>query len=323
MLKPTWCLNDRLSGADRGLKEVVGKAAQMAATTENVLITGETGTGKEVFARAIHSMGPRKDQPFVKINCGAIPETLIEDELFGHIKGAYSGAYTDKPGRIELAEKGTLFLDEIGELKPELQTRLLQVVQEKRIERIGSTKATPVDFRLLSATNQDIETMLRTRRLREDLYYRIATFHIHIPPLRERKKDIPLLIDYLLGTYRDEFGRKEITMTQDALEKMLLYEWPGNIRELESVLKRAVSLLDRTKSVITEKDIVPLVVTDRSAEGNDPFEWVLDEVLRTGQGIKEIENRILRGLLSRFNGKVYEASRATGIPKDRFYRKVK
>jgi DNA-binding NtrC family response regulator len=193
MLKPTWCLNDRLSGADRGLKEVVGKAAQMAATTENVLITGETGTGKEVFARAIHSMGPRKDQPFVKINCGAIPETLIEDELFGHIKGAYSGAYTDKPGRIELAEKGTLFLDEIGELKPELQTRLLQVVQEKRIERIGSTKATPVDFRLLSATNQDIETMLRTRRLREDLYYRIATFHIHIPPLRERKKDIPLL----------------------------------------------------------------------------------------------------------------------------------
>lgn len=323
MLKKSWFLNDEIIGIDGGLKEVFEKARQVAAVSENVLITGETGTGKEVMARTIHSLGNRKDFPFIKINCGCIPETLMENELFGHVRGAYSDAYADKQGKIELAQGGTLFLDEIGELKPELQTRLLQVVQEKKIERIGSTKGIHVDFRLLSATNQDLGSLLKTRRLREDLYYRIATFHLHLPPLRERKEDIPPLIQYLLDKYREEFGRKEISIGTGALIKMLDYDWPGNIRELESVLKRAVSLLDRDRNEISGADIAQLDISGAEEDIDTVFDILTDELLKEETTIKELENRFLKRVLERFEGKVYEASKRTGIPKDRFYRHVK
>lgn len=323
MLKKSWFLNDKIIGTEGGLKDIFEKTRHLAENSENILLTGETGTGKDVIARTIHFFSGRKNGPFVKINCGAIPETLIEDELFGHVRGAYSGAVADKPGKIETARGGTLFLDEIAELKPELQSRLLQVVQEKRIERIGSTKCIEVDFRLLSATNQDLRFLIKNKQFREDLYYRIGTFHIHLPPLRERKQDIPLFIRYLLEKYSEEFGRRNLSISPGAVSKMIDYAWPGNIRELESVLKRTVSLLDRKQGEITSAEIGFLDLETKEIDDEGLYDTIAEKMLSGQTSLKEIENRILKQVLDKTSGRVYEAARLTGIPKDRFYRNVK
>lgn len=323
LYQKTHFLNDAVIGEDGGLREIFADIRRIAATSENILLTGETGTGKEVIARTIHSLSTRNKQPFIKINCGAIPETLIEDDLFGHVKGAYSGAYSYKQGKIELANKGTLFLDEIGELRPELQTKLLQVVQEKKIERIGSVTAIPVDFRLISATNQNMEEVLRSGRFRRDLFYRIATFHLTVPPLRERRNDIPPLVIYLLGVYEEEFGRSQIRISEEAMEKLQSYDWPGNIRELESVLKRAVSLLDRERNLISEEDILHQGLDARPLDMKGAYDMLIECMITGNAGIRDIEKNLLERTLSKFDGNVYKASKTTGIPKDRFYRNVK
>jgi two-component system response regulator AtoC len=223
------------------LLEVMERAAGYKST---VLLTGESGTGKEVLARAIHAQSPRRNEAFVGVNCGAIPETLLESELFGHAKGAFTGADRARRGLFVEADGGTLFLDEIGELPTPLQVKLLRAIQEEEVRPLGESKARSVDVRVLAATARDIEADVAAGRFREDLFYRLDVFRLAVPPLRERRKDIPLLVDCFFAHFRDTLGKPLTGVTDEALERLVAYPWPGNIRELENVIERAVILAD-------------------------------------------------------------------------------
>jgi transcriptional regulator with GAF, ATPase, and Fis domain len=230
-------------GADFGLKNVMEKVRNVATLSSHVLLLGETGVGKEIIASAIHNASLRRDGPFIKVNCGAIPETLIDSELFGHEKGAFTGAIDQKRGRFERASGGTIFLDEIGELPPEAQVRLLRVLQEKEIERIGGTTPIEVDIRVIAATHRDLETMIKEGKFREDLYFRLNVFPIYIPNLRERTGDIPGLVQHFIQKKSRELQLPSIpTLTQDAYDRLLAHHWPGNVRELENAVERAIIL---------------------------------------------------------------------------------
>lgn len=242
-------------GRNHGLKKVFEMTQLVAPLNSPVLITGETGTGKEVIADTIHYSSMRKDGPFIKVNCGAIAPTLLDSELFGHEKGAFTGALAQKKGRFERAHNGTIFLDEVGELTPEAQTRLLRVLQEREIERVGGTETVPVDIRLICATNRDLQTMVAQGAFREDLMFRINVFPIPIPPLRSRKEDIPLLADHFLRKICTEMGRRHIPkITEEDMRRLQAYEWPGNVRELQNAVERSIILskgenLDITQSI--------------------------------------------------------------------------
>jgi hydrogenase-4 transcriptional activator len=214
---------------------------QVAPLDSPVLLQGETGTGKEVIANAIHYSSPRKDGPFIKVNCGAIPETLLDSELFGHEKGAFTGAISQKRGRFERADKGTIFLDEIGELPPQAQVRLLRVLQEKEIERVGGTSSIRVDIRVISATNRNLQEMVASGRFREDLWFRLNVFPIMIPPLRQRREDIPALVHHFMDRKSKELKLAERpVLAPGALDRLKAYDWPGNVRELENLIERAL-----------------------------------------------------------------------------------
>ncbi len=215
---------------------------QLAETTTTVLITGESGTGKELVARAIHRRSPRRDQPFVAVNVAAIPDTLIESELFGHERGAFTGAHARKLGKFELAHGGTVFLDEIGSLRLDLQTRLLRVLQEREVERIGGVRPIPVDVRVLAATNVNLRMAVRQRAFRDDLFYRLNVVPIDVPPLRQRRDDIPILVEHFVRKIARECNRDVRSITAGALETLVRYDWPGNVRELQNVIHRAVVL---------------------------------------------------------------------------------
>jgi len=216
---------------------------QVAALSSPVLLLGETGTGKEVIAGAIHNLSQRKEGPFIKINCGAIPENLMDSELFGHEKGAFTGALSQKRGRFERGEGGTVFLDEVGELRPEAQVRLLRVLQDKEIERVGGTKPFKVDIRVIAATHRDLESMIEAGTFREDLYFRLKVFPIVIPPLRQRRGDIPSLVHYFVAKKTRNMGLTRIpSLAQGAIERLMAYSWPGNVRELENAVERAIIL---------------------------------------------------------------------------------
>ncbi len=233
----------RIIGADTGLREILAKTRKVAPTAATVLITGESGTGKELIARAIHHLSGRQERPFVAINCAAIPATLLESELFGHEKGAFTGAVALKKGKFELADGGTLFLDEIGEIPPELQPKILRVLQEKTFERVGGTKTIGADVRILAATNRELTARIREGAFRQDLYFRLNVFPVHMPPLRARRGDIPLLAEEFVRRFsREVRQRMEMTLTADALERLAAHDWPGNIRELENCIERAVIL---------------------------------------------------------------------------------
>jgi len=234
---------DEIIGADFGLRGVMEMVRQVAPLPSPVLLLGETGTGKEVVAGAIHTLSTRKDGPFITVNCGAIPENLVDSELFGHEKGAFTGALMRKRGRFERAHGGTLFLDEVGELRPDAQVRLLRVLQEKEIERVGGTEPIKVDIRVIAATHRDLEAMLHEGAFRDDLFFRLNVFPIQIPPLRERKGDIPALVHYFIRKKSREIGMTVIpTLAQGALERLMAYTWPGNVRELENTIERALIL---------------------------------------------------------------------------------
>jgi transcriptional regulator with GAF, ATPase, and Fis domain len=232
---------DEIIGSDFGLRSVMEMVKQVAPIDSPVLLLGETGTGKEVIANAIHHSSPRKDGPLIKVNCGAIPETLLDSELFGHEKGAFTGAISQKRGRFERANKGTVFLDEIGELPAQAQVRLLRVLQTKEIERVGGTSSIPVDIRIISATHRNLEQMVASGRFREDLWFRLNIFPITIPPLRERREDIPALVHHFM-----ERKSKELKLTgrpvlaSGVLDRFMAYDWPGNVRELENLIERAL-----------------------------------------------------------------------------------
>jgi DNA-binding NtrC family response regulator len=234
----------QLIGDDPSLRKVFTSLQRAAATDATVLLEGESGTGKELFARSLHALSPRADAPFVAINCAAIPENLLETELFGYEKGAFTGAVARKPGKFEMAHRGTLFLDEIGDLPIGLQAKILRALEEKRFERVGGTSSLQVDVRLVAATNKGLRAAVAARRFREDLYFRLSVFPINIPPLRERPGDIAVLARYFVERFCREMKKKPLTMSPEALEQLQTYHWPGNVRELQNCIERAVILAD-------------------------------------------------------------------------------
>jgi transcriptional regulator with GAF, ATPase, and Fis domain len=229
-------------GQSQSLKTVLHQVEQVAPTDTTVLLLGETGTGKELFARALHNLSQRKERPLVKVNCAALPANLIESELFGHEKGSFTGATARRIGRFELADKGTIFLDEIAELPLELQAKLLRVLQENEIERLGDSKTIKINVRVIAATHRDLKQMVADGSFREDLYYRFSVFPLTIPPLRERQKDISLLVQWFIKKYAQKMGKQINHIPQVVMENLLNYNWPGNVRELENVIERAVIL---------------------------------------------------------------------------------
>ena len=233
---------DGIVGQCRVTREVLKAIEAVAPTDATVLLTGETGTGKELFARATHSLSARKSKPLVTVNCAALPAGLIESELFGHERGAFTGALSRKIGRFELAHRGTIFLDEIGELPLELQTKLLRVLQEGEFERVGGSQTIKADVRVIAATNREMPKAIEEGKFREDLYYRLSVFPVEIPPLRERREDIPALVSYFVSKYGRKLGRTPTSISQPTNKALMTYRWPGNVRELENVIERAVIL---------------------------------------------------------------------------------
>lgn len=245
-------------GRSPGLVSVLQSVSKVASTDSTVLINGETGTGKELIARAIHEASSRKGKPLIKLNCAALPTGLVESELFGHEKGAFTGATARKPGRFELADGGTLFLDEVGELPLDAQAKLLRVLQEREFERVGGTTSVRVDVRVIAATNRDLSRMAKEGKFRDDLLYRLNVFPVRLPPLRERTDDIPLLVRFFVGKFATRLGKQIDTIAADTLALLVSYRWPGNIRELENVLERAVILADRNELEI-DPEVLPVV----------------------------------------------------------------
>ena len=234
----------QLVGEDLGLRKVFAGLQKAAGTDTTVLLEGESGTGKELFARSLHALSPRADAPFVAINCAAIPETLLETELFGHEKGAFTGAIARKPGKFEMAHRGTLFLDEIGDLPLALQAKILRALEERRFERVGGTASVQVDVRLVAATNKGLRAAVAARRFREDLFFRLSVFPITVPPLRDRPGDIPLLARFFIDRFCRDMKKTPLTLSPQALETLGSYRWPGNVRELQNCIERAVILTE-------------------------------------------------------------------------------
>jgi DNA-binding NtrC family response regulator len=234
----------QIIGEDKKILAVENQIKKIAPTDATVLLMGESGTGKELFARAIHDLSKRKEKPFVAINCAAIPETLLENELFGHEKGAYTGAYSSKMGKFEMAHRGTLFLDEIGDLSHNVQVKLLRVIETKQFERVGGTRTVEVDVRIVAATNKDLKRSVQEKAFREDLYFRISVVPVIIPPLQERPSDIPPLVKHFAEKFAREFKKKKLTVSEEAVQLLQKYPWPGNVRELENCIERAAILVE-------------------------------------------------------------------------------
>jgi len=280
-----------IAGA-RAMRAVTDTAARVAQTDTTVLLEGESGTGKELLAKAIHFHSPRSKGPFVTINCGAIPEHLLESELFGHRRGSFTGAFSDKRGKFEVADRGTIFLDEIGELPLLLQVKLLRVLQEREIDKIGETKPIKVDVRVIAATNRNLETMIADGTFREDLFYRLAVVPIRVPPLRERSDDIPLLVDHFLGKHAERLGRPRPAIDKAVYSAFNLHTWPGNIRELENVIERAL-VLD-TDGVVTVEDL-----PERLRAGERRVARLRLELPDEGLSLEELERELLQAALER------------------------
>ena len=277
---------EEIVGESATLKQVLDKARTVAPSDATVLILGETGTGKELIARAIHRLSSRKNASFVKLNCAAIPAGLLESELFGHEKGAFTGAVSQKMGRLELADKGTLFLDEVGELPLEVQPKLLRVLQDHEFERLGSTRTIRVDIRLIAATNRDLAKSVAGRQFRSDLYYRLNVFPIRMPELRERKEDIPLLVRYLVQKFARRMNKQIETIPAETMNALASWEWPGNVRELENFIERSVIL---SKGPTLRVPLVELNLAAEDAHSDSTLESLQREniirVLRETGGV--------------------------------------
>jgi len=257
---------EEIIGRSSGLRRVLQMVETVAWGDSTVLLLGETGTGKELIARAIHSHSPRRDRPFVKLNCAAIPTGLLESELFGHERGSFTGAIAQKIGRIELAHQGSLFLDEIGDIPLELQPKLLRVLQEREFERLGSTRTQKVDVRIVAATHRDLEGMILEKQFRSDLYYRLNVFPIRIPPLRERSEDIPLLVQHFVQQATQRMRKTIDTIPSETMGALIRYRWPGNIRELENVVERAVILSPGPVLRLSPRDLNSRITPGQNTE---------------------------------------------------------
>jgi formate hydrogenlyase transcriptional activator len=305
---------EEIVGSSEPLRRVLAHVARVARTDSTVLITGETGTGKELVARAIHKRSSRSGRAFIRVNCGAIPQSLIGSELFGHEKGAFTGATQRRLGRFELADGGTIFLDEVGELPLETQIALLRVLQEREFERVGGTKPLTVDIRVLAATNRDLQGAVNARKFRQDLYYRLNVFPIHMPSLRERIDDIPLLVEYLTARYAEKAGKKIEGIQKRTLELLQSYRWPGNVRELQNVIERAMILCDAEILSVDES----WLNTAAPSESQPP--------VRLAASIQDQERVMIESALASCRGRVSGALGAAarlGIPRSTLESKIR
>jgi formate hydrogenlyase transcriptional activator len=298
---------EEIVGCSQSLRKVLKAVDKVAATDSTVLIIGETGTGKELIARAIHKRSRRSTQAFIRVNCAAIPQTLIASELFGHEKGAFTGAVERRIGRFESADGGTLFLDEVGDLPAETQISLLRVLQEREFERVGSVKPISVDVRILAATNKDLEAAVADGTFRRDLYSRLNVFPVYPPPLRERTDDIPLLVEYLIERFAKQAGKKITKISRSTLELFKAYDWPGNIRELQNVIERAVILCETTTLSVDET-------------------WFKRESLSLITALNHSEREMIERALSESAGRVggpRGAAARLGVPRQTLDSKIK
>ncbi|MHB2149471.1 sigma-54-dependent transcriptional regulator [Calditrichota bacterium LG25] len=302
---------DNLIVQSPAMEKVVQVASRLAQSDSNVLILGESGTGKNLIAKAIHYNSRRKDKPLITVNCPSIPDQLLESELFGHVKGSYTGAISDRRGKFELADGGTIFLDEIGDLKPELQAKLLRVIQEKEFERIGENKPIKVDVRIISATNRDLKKLVEENRFREDLYYRLSVVPIVLPPLRERTEEIPALIDMMLKKLAPD---RKIRITPRALSRLQTYHWPGNVRELENIIEQMVVLSG--KDVLDEEDLPEML---RQSAPADAGRWDSGEILP----LRQLEKQAIERALQMADGNQSQAARLLEIPRHVLIYKMK
>jgi two-component system response regulator PilR (NtrC family) len=305
----------RLIGSSPAMKDVFALVGKVAPTKTTVLLTGESGTGKELVARAIHSRGPRVSEPFVPINCGAIPETLIESELFGHVKGSFTGATADKQGLFEVAAGGTVFLDEVGELPLAMQVKLLRVLQERKVRRVGGTADLDVNSRVIAATNRNLEVEVAEGRFREDLYFRLNVIEVRLPSLRERRADIPYLADAFIAKFAEEQNSPVRRIADAAMQKLVAWQWPGNVRELENVIERGVTL---ASDDVLDVDVLPPDLRDAGeAPAGEADLSILQELPQDGidlEGTLEaVERRLLSAALERTRGRKKKAAELLGL----------
>ena len=319
----TEALSDRyrygkIIGKSKPMLEVYDLIRKVAQSKASVLITGPSGTGKELIAKAIHYDSPRKERPFISVNCGALTETLLESELFGHEKGAFTGAIAMKKGRFELADGGTLFLDEVGEMTPSLQVKLLRVLQEMEFERVGGTKTIEVDVRVLSASNRNLKEDVAQGSFREDLFYRLNVIHVEVPPLKERKEDIRLLVHHFIEKYRQDEGKSKIDLAPETWKALYSYPWPGNVRELENVIERAVVL--NSGDLIESGDLPPEF-------SEKPQELDIDRFISPGAELQptleKIEEKMIRRALVQADNVQAHAAEMLGITKSLIQHKMK
>lgn len=308
---------DEFVGKNQKIKLVFELVEKVAKTDANVLLLGESGTGKELVARAIHRKSKRKSKPLITVNCAALTETLLESELFGHEKGAFTGAYARKLGRFELGHEGTIFLDEIGEISPGIQAKLLRVLEEKRFNRVGGVETIQVDTRVIAATNRNLEQNVKSGKFREDLYFRLNVFPIWIPPLRERREDIPLLVKYFLNKYQYRGNELPAELT----DQLINYDWPGNVRELKNILERAMILSDGKDIEAHHVGIRPGLLR---TEATEEAQWqVTDSTGISPLGLEEMEKKMIIEALKRSQGNKTEAAKALHITRRMLYSRMK
>ncbi|MBF0492864.1 MAG: sigma-54-dependent Fis family transcriptional regulator [Deltaproteobacteria bacterium] len=308
-----------LVGVSDKMQEVYSLIEKVADTDSNILILGESGTGKELVARAIHYQSRRAGHPMVAVNCGAIPEDLLESELFGHIKGAFTGAVASRSGRFEMAQNGSVFLDEIGDMSLKLQVKLLRVIQERKFEPVGSTRTVEVDVRIIAATNKNLEQAVQDHSFREDLYYRLNVIPIYLPPLRERKSDVPLLAKYFFDRFAQENQRKKFTLSPEALDALTQYSWKGNVRELENVIERLVIL---KKEGVIEKEDLPEKITQHKTPSS--FETVIPkEGIDLKKVVGEFENSIITKALAHSAGNKNKAAKLLKLNRTTLLEKIR
>jgi two-component system NtrC family response regulator len=307
-------------GESKAIQEILALVKRVAGSKATVLVSGESGTGKELIARAIHQLSPRAGKTFISVNCAALTETLLESELFGHERGAFTHAVAMRKGRFELADGGTLFLDEVGEMSPALQVKVLRVLQEMEFERVGGTRTIKVDVRVVAATNKDLKEEVEAGRFREDLYYRLNVVHLNIPPLRQRPEDIPPLAAHFLRKYAAENIRGEVRLSPEALKLLVRYGWPGNVRELENVMERAVILC--SDNLITRNDL-PGELGARREEAQVDIEHFIPLSKPLPEALEEIEEQMIRRALEASGQVQVRAAEMLGITKSLLQYKLK
>ena len=312
---------DGLVGRCRVMRDLFGLLEMVAATSSTVMITGETGTGKELAARAIHHNSPRRANRFVALNCSAIPETLLEAELFGHVRGAFTGAIGARQGRVEQAHKGTLFLDEVGTMSPSLQAKLLRVLQEREFERVGDSHTVKIDVRVIAATHSDLGRMVAEGSFREDLFYRLNVLPVQLPPLRARHEDIPLLVGHFLQRLASEGGRSGVTVSQEAMRLLMGYRWPGNVRQLENTVERALAF-SQGRSILDVGDL-PAEIQNQAgpAEGADTA--LPEDGIDFERYIEGIELSLIKRSLERTHGNKRQAARLLNLKRTTLIEKLK